>query len=809
VCIQYTGSSVFLHFSLFMPYLAIILCVKSLCGEKLKRRTGFTAFTALIILNLYCFMKNKKVLIYLLFIVLLPVVYACTIPGHKKDKFTQFVNPLIGSGGHGHVFVGASVPFGAIQLGPNNIYKGWDWCSGYNYADSILIGFSHTHLSGTGSSDLGDVLIMPVTGQVFLNKGTQSDISKAYSSYFSHEKEVVKPGYYSVYLEKYKIGVQLTATERVGIHKYSFPAKSDNHVIIDLKEGLSDKSYECYLKLVDSHTIEGYRFSKGWARDQRLWFTIISNEEISKLEVYNNDTLMGQGELKGPAVKGVISFANNPKEVILKAGISPVSSANALANIVAEAPDWDFDQLAEIAEVKWNEELSKISIETDDLAMEQVFYTALFHTSIAPILFNDTDGSYRGADKKVYPNPGFENYSVFSLWDTYRTTHELFTITQPERVNDFINTMLAIYKQQGKLPQWHLMGNETNAMAGYSAAPVVVDAWAKGFNGFDEELAFEALKASGIYPDQRGIEALMKYGYTPADKAREATSSALENAVDDRSVAQMAKGLGKTEDYNYFYNRSESFKNYFDKTINFIRPKMSDGSWKTPYDPITSVHMVGDFSEGNGWQYTFMIPQYPEELIRLMGGDLTFVNKLDSLFVVTGDFGEHASIDISGLIGMYAHGNEPCHHIAYLYAFAGQQWKTAEKVRYILHQMYTNKPDGLAGNEDCGQMSAWYVMSALGLYQVNPSNGVFVFGSPLFSKATINLPEGKSFTIEAENNSAENIYIQSAELNGKKYSKSYIQYKDIINGGELKFLMGKMPNTDFGSADEDRPKSTL
>ena len=737
------------------------------------------------------------------------IFYACSQGKQQDNRATEFVDPLIGSGGHGHVFVGAGLPFGAVQLGPNNIYQGWDWCSGYNYSDSVIIGFSHTHLSGTGSSDLGDVLLMPVTGQVYVNKGKPKDISRAYSSYFKHENEVVKPGYYSVFLDKYKIQAELTATERVGIHHYSFPSKTDNHVVIDLKEGISDQSYNTYLKLVDAHTIQGYRFSKGWARDQRLWFTLKSKAEIAKLDVYSNDTLKGQSELASPAVKGVISFANNPKEVILKVGISPVSSENAAANIEAEAPDWDFNQFADHARKKWDHELSKISVESDNTALKQIFYTALYHTNIAPILFNDADGSYRGADKKVYPDPGFGIYSVFSLWDTYRTTHELFTLTQTERVNDFVNTMLTIYQQQGKLPQWHLVGNETNGMAGYNAAPVIVDAWSKGFKGFDEDLAFDALKASGTYPDQRGIKALMEYGYTPADKAREATSVALENAVDDRSVAQMAKGLGKMQDFDYFYQRSESYKSYFDTSINFIRPKLSDGSWKTPYDPIAAVHMVGDFSEGNGWQYTFMVPQDPEGLIKLMGGDEAFVRKVDSLFVVTGDMGARASKDISGLIGMYAQGNEPCHHIAYLYAFAGQQWKTAEKIRYILREMYTNKPDGLAGNEDCGQMSAWYVMSALGLYQVNPSNGIFVFGSPLFTRSTIHLPGDKTFTIEAENNSEENIYIQSAGLNGKAYTKSYIHYQDIMNGGVLKFVMGKTPNYTFGAAGEDRPKSTL
>ena len=754
-------------------------------------------------------MKKGNIKKYGLSIFVLSMLCICAQSANKTGNRTTHVNPVIGSGGHGHVFVGASVPFGAVQLGPNNIVKGWDWCSGYHYSDSIVIGFSHTHLSGTGGADLGDILLMPVTGNVNIKRGEQNNINNSYASYFSHDNEIVKPGYYSLFLDKYKVKVELTATERVGIHKYTFPSKSDNHVIIDLQEGIDDKSYETYLKLVDANTIEGYRFSKGWARDQQIWFTLKSNQKIKRFILYNNDTLIGQGELKARAAKGVISFAGNPKEVIFKVGISPVSSQNAQTNINKEASGWNFNQIASLAEEKWDKELSKIEIETNDPVLKQIFYTAMFHSFIAPVLFNDADGSYRGTDKKVYTNPGFENYSVFSLWDTYRTEHELLTITQPERVNDFINSMLAIYQQQGKLPQWHLMGNETNAMSGYSAAPVVVDAWLKGFDGFDKELAFEALKKSGTYPTQRGIAPLMEYGYTPKDKAREATSVALENALDDRSVAQMAKGLGKNEDYKYFFERAETYKTYFDKTINFIRPRMSDGSWATPYDPMESVHMVGDFSEGNGWQYTFFVPQDPEGLINLFGGDKKFTAKLDSFFVVKGNLGEQASIDITGLIGMYAHGNEPSHHIAYLYAFAGQQWKTAEKVRYILGNFYTNQPDGLIGNEDCGQMSAWYVMSSLGFYPVNPSNGVYVFGSPLFDKAILNLPEGKTFTVETVNNSKENIYIQSVKLNGKEYSKSFIKHADIVAGGVIKFVMGNKPNYDFGAATANRPKSDL
>ncbi|MGQ8337213.1 GH92 family glycosyl hydrolase [Sunxiuqinia sp. A32] len=754
-------------------------------------------------------MRKESLKEFALIMFLLPALCMCSQSRKNTDNIAKHINPIIGSGGHGHVFVGASVPFGGVQLGPNNIFKGWDWCSGYHYSDSIVIGFSHTHLSGTGGSDLGDILMMPVTGDASLKRGQQDDISDAYASYYSHDNEVVKPGYYSLLLDKYRIKIELTATERVGVHKYTFPSENNNHVVIDLKEGNGDKSTNTYLKKVDAFTIQGYRFSKGWAKDQRIWFTLKSNQEIEKLEVYDNTTPAGENVIKAQGAKGVISFAGYPREVIFKVGISPVSSENALSNINAETPDWDFNKIAKQAEDKWDHEVSKIEIKTADPALKEIFYTAMYHSFIAPVLFNDADGSYRGIDKEVYNNPGFENYSVFSLWDTYRTEHELLTIVQPERVNDFINSMLAIYQQQGKLPQWHLMGNETNAMLGYSAAPVVVDAWQKGFDGFDEEMAFEALKASGTFQSQRGIAPLMEYGFIPRTKAREATSVAFENAIDDRSVAQMAKGLGKEEDFKYFFERSETYKSYFNKSTGFVHPRMSDESWATPYDPMESVHMVGDFSEGNGWQYTFLVPQDPEGLIELFGSDEQFTEKLDSLFTITGDMGEHASIDITGLIGMYAQGNEPCHHIAYLYAYAGQQWKTAEKIRYILNEFYTNKPDGLIGNEDCGQMSAWYIMSSLGFYPVNPSNGIYVFGSPLFDEAKINLPEGKTFTVQAKKNSKENIYIQSVELNGQTYSKSYINHQDIMAGGVLSFVMGSSPNYNFGAANEDRPKSEL
>ena len=755
-------------------------------------------------------MASSKKLIMPALLAGLFIIVSCTPKPEVKVNYTKSVDPYIGSGGHGHVFVGASVPFGAVQLGPSNIYKGWDWCSAYHYSDSILIGFSHTHLSGTGIADLGDVLIMPYTGAVKTKRGEQDKLTDDdYAVKFKHADEEVRPGYYSVKLQKYGIKAELSATERVGIHKYTFPETDEAHIIIDLKEGNGDRAYETRLKLVDENTIEGYRFSRGWARNQQLWFTIQCNQPIADLKLFEDNVPEEGTELTGPTVKGVLVFKETPKEVILKVGISPVSCKNALANIEDEMPGWDFNRVVQSAENKWNKELAKIDIQTSDSAIRKVFYTSLFHTYIAPVLFNDANGDYRGTDKKVYPNPGFQNYSIFSLWDTYRTANELLTFTQPERMDDIINSMLKIYQQQGKLPIWHLLGNETNTMPGYSAVPVVVDAWKKGFKGFDQDLAYEAVKASATNPKQNALPYVMSRGYIPCDSVREATSIAMEYAVDDWCIALMAKETGKTDDFNYFAKRGEYFKTYFDKNIDFIRPKMADGSWRTPYSPFTAVHSAGDFTEGNGWQYTFFAPQDPEGLIGLFGGDKAFTQKLDSFFVAHGNMGDQASADITGLIGMYAHGNEPSHHIAYLYAFAGQQWKTAEKVRYIMDKFYTTGVGGLIGNEDCGQMSAWYVMSSLGFYPVNPANGIYVFGSPLLDKATLHLRGGKTFTIQSVNNNKKNIYIQSAELNGKSYEKSYITYSDITAGGNLTFVMGPEPNYDFGTSESARPKSNL
>ncbi len=720
----------------------------------------------------------------------------------------DYVNPYIGTGGHGHTFLGASVPFGAIQAGPENTVKGWDWCSGYHYSDSMVIGFSQTHLSGTGIADLGDILVMPYMGPIKTVKAGEGSTGNLIASHYTHEKEKVSPAYYALTLDDYPVKVELTASERVAFHKYHFLQPGEGHIIIDLKEGIFSQ-WEApkaigYLRKLNDSTLIGSRHSKGWAKDRQLYFAIRVSTSLKDFTLYDDSLKLNTSAGESANLKGLISFEKAPAEVMLKIGISPVSSDNALANIDAEIPGWDLEKVVAQSTEKWNRELSKIKIGTSDAAAQTVFYTSLYHTMIAPALFNDHDSSYRGTDKKVYPHADFDNYSIFSLWDIYRSCAPLSTIIHPDRVNSWINSLLAIYQQQGKLPIWPLMGNETDCMVGYHAVPLVVDAWLKGYKGFDADLAYKAIKASSMR-DDLGLNYVKERGYIPADKEYESVSKAEEYAIDDWCIAQMAKKRGNQEDYTYYTKRSLYYKNYFDSSIRFVRPRLSDGSWKTPYDPFNSIHENGDFTEGNGWQYTWLVPQDPQGLIRLMGGDSSFTKKLDSLFQVTGDMGAQASADISGLIGMYAHGDEPSHHVAYLYSFAGAPWKTAEKVRRIMKEFYTDQPDGLAGNEDCGAMSAWYVFSSIGFYPVQPAGGTYVLGSPLFNKVTIQLPGNKTFTVEAVNNSSSNIYIQSMELNGRPYRKSYITHKDILQGGLLKITMGGSPALTFGKAAADRP----
>lgn len=721
----------------------------------------------------------------------------------KSEGLLKYVDPFIGSGYHGHVFVGTSVPYGMVQLGPSNIHKGWDWCSAYHYSDSILIGFSHTHLSGTGCADLGDILIMPLN-EIRTPRGNQDNISDGYATKYSHANEVARPEYYSLLLDRYNIKAELTATDRVGFHRYTYPQGKPASILIDLREGNGSNAYDSYIRQIDDYTVEGYRYVRGWSPSRKVYFVLKSDTKIEKFTAYDDNTPKPWKQLKAESVKSVLTFGN-VKEVKIKVALSSVSCENAMMNLQAELPHWDFDKVVKMSSDRWNEQLAKMKVESDDEAAKRVFYTAHYHTMIAPTLFCDVNGEYRGMNDMIYTAPNKANYTTLSLWDTYRALHPLMTITQSERVDDIVNSMLSIYRQQDKLPIWPLMSGETNCMPGYSSVPVIADAYLKGFSGFDAEEAFQAMKATATYERQNGVPYVMDRGYIPADKIHEATSIAMEYAVDDWGIAAMAKKMGKTADYETFAKRAMYYKNYFDSSIHFIRPKLEDGSWRTPYDPARSIHGVGDFCEGNGWQYTFFVPQDPHGLIGLFGGSKPFIEKLDSFFTNNDSMGEGASSDITGLIGQYAHGNEPSHHVAYLYVYAGAQWKTAEKVRFIMDEFYTDKPDGIIGNEDCGQMSAWYLLSAMGFYQVNPSDGIFVFGSPRFDKVTAKVRGGKTFTIEAENNSKENIYIQKVYLNGKSYPKTYITYKDIINGGTLKFVMGKRPNKKWASNKEALP----
>ncbi|MEL6671224.1 MAG: GH92 family glycosyl hydrolase [Bacteroidota bacterium] len=712
---------------------------------------------------------------------------------------TQQVNPYVGTDGHGHVFLGANVPFGAVQLGPSNFLRGWDWCSGYHYSDSLLVGFSHQHLSGTGIGDLGDVVLMPFTGAKKPGPGSLANPEKGYATYYSHADEKVAPGYYALRLPAYQISVELTASERVGLHRYQFPASDSAHLGLDLGFGIGwDAVTESGLEQLDDTTLVGYRYSTGWSKDQRLFFAVRLSRSLGTWEI--------RGE-KGRG--GVASFSTRTDSVLLvKVGLSPVSSEQALANMQAEIPSWEFDAVRERAETAWQQQLNKVKVETRDPKLKRTFYTALYHSMFAPALFNDHDRTYRGTDKEVYVQAPFDQYTVFSLWDTYRAAHPLMTILHPERVDHMVRSFLSIDAQQGKLPVWHLMGSETNTMVGYHAVPVMVDAVLKGLSTVDPEQVFLAVKNTSMR-DERGLDHVKQRGYIPAELEVESVAKALEYAIDDACIAILAEHLGKTEEAVYYRERAQAYRHYFDEQSRFMRGKMADGSWRIPFNPIASSHRKDDYCEGNAWQYTWLVPQDVEGLISLFGGEEPFVQKLDSLFSLPSTLEGEASPDISGLIGQYAQGNEPGHHIPYLYAFAGQPWKTAEKVRQITGTFFSDQADGLCGNEDCGQMSAWYIFSALGFYPVHPANGIYVLGSPLFDRVEMVVGEGKRFVLQTQNNSPENIYIQSIRWNKAPYAFSYLTHEMITGGGLLEIEMGPAPHPTFGVAKEARPHSTF
>lgn len=704
----------------------------------------------------------------------------------NNDRLTDFVDPFIGTAYHGHTYPGAAYPFGQIQLSPDNGTQGWDWCSGYHYSDSTLAGFSHLHLSGTGIGDLADISFLPVTDEVVFIKGEENEaFVKRYSDKYSHDQEIAEPGYYAVTLKNSGIKAEFTVTERVGLHHYTFPAQGENNLLINLGFAINwDKPYKTSINVVDSLLVTGSRLSNGWAADQHVYFAVRFSSPFSESEITN---VGGEGR-----TVGYLRFSE--KDILAKVGISSISEENALANLDSSMPGWDFDATKKAASDAWEEELSKILIKSDDHDQKTIFYTALYHTMLAPALFSDINGEFKGLKGDVQKAEGYKRYTVFSLWDTYRALHPLYTLTQQSRVNDMVKSMLDNYTQSGILPVWELQGNETFCMVGNHSIPPIAEAILKGIGDFDHQLAYEAMKATSMH-DRDGMGLYDKLGYMPADKIEQSVAKSLEVAIDDWSVAAVAQKLGKEEDAAYFFKRSESYRQYFDKETGFMRGKLSNGKWTTPFDPLFSKHEGSDYTEGNAWQYVWLVPQNVDGLIELFEGKEHFVDKLEQLFNVDeGVKGDEASPDISGLIGAYAHGNEPGHHTTYLFNYAGRPWRTQELNRQIQTTMYTAEPDGICGNEDCGQMSAWYVFSALGFYPVNPAELKYQFGSPIVQEAIVNIGSGKYFTVKAPLASKENKYIQEVKLNGEPLERSYITHEEIMSAGTLEFTMGSEPN---------------
>ena len=714
------------------------------------------------------------------------------------ENYTAYVNPMIGTGDHGHVFVGANVPFGLVNAGPTQVNTGWDWCSGYHFSGDTIIGFAQMHLSGTGCSDLGDIALMPVVGPVGLTR-------KEMGSTYSHDRETVRPGYYSVHLERFGIRAELTATQRVAFHKYTFPATDDARILVDLQNGVGDIPVDCHLIKLNDRTIAGYRISRGWTSRQQIYFVAEFSKPFKQWIVSAGNEVKNGTSIASPKAYGQAVFDAVDNEVItVKVALSPVSETNAMMNLQKELPGWDFDAVCRLANDCWNRELGRIKATFTTEKQRTIFYTSLYHLMVAPSVYNDVNGDYRGSDHKVYRAADFTNYTTLSLWDTYRAAQPLATLIFPEMMRDMAVSFLKIYEQQGKLPVWHLMNNETNCMVGCPAVPVMADICLKGFD-VDKEKAFEAIKNS-LLMDERGLKYLREQGYLPYDKGEnESVAKNMEYFLADWSAAQLARQLGKTQDYEYFLNRSRNYKKLFDSRVNCMRALSSDGQFRS-LEGFNPGHQTVDYTEGNPWQYTWLVPHDVNGLINLFGSEKRFTARLDSLFLADSDLGEHANPDISGLIGQYAHGNEPSHHVIYLYNYVGQPWKAARRLRQVMETLYHDQPAGLCGNEDVGQMSAWYLMSALGFYPVKPCGGEYVLGSPLVKEASIKVGKDKTFQIKVHHNSDKNIYIQRVKFNGKEYKQSYIQHQDMVKGGTLEFFMGSKPSA-FGTAKNARPRS--
>jgi predicted alpha-1,2-mannosidase len=723
---------------------------------------------------------------------------------HQYERFITEARSLqvdthIGTDFHGHTYPGATLPFGMVQLSSDTRLEGWDGCSAFHYSDSIIYGFSHTHLSGTGVSDYADILLMP-----FVKKNPDI-LEDSFTSKYDKSSVIAKPGYYSVYLKDYNVDVELTVSQRVGFHKYSFSDKESQYVLLDLEH--RDKLLECYVEQINDTRFVGLRRSKAWAENQYQYFVIDFNQPVSVIDFKMFEQTQSQrtrddisdGKIGSDDYSKLIFKVNgnDSKELLIKVGLSAVSSDGAIKNLEAEISGWDFETVKNNANAEWNKELSKILVYGATPEEQIIFYTALYHSFIAPNLFSDVDGNFRGTDLKVHKNSNHQTYTVFSLWDTYRAAHPLYTIVQQGRTLDFIKTFLDQYKYGGQLPVWELAANETMCMIGYHSVPVIVDAYFKGINDFDTQLALEAMIASAK-ENRLGKTEFAKYGFIPLDLEHESVSKALEYSFDDWCIAMFAKEMGSTNVYNEFIERAQFYKNVFNPDNGFMQSRIN-GAWQYPFDP-TEVNY--NFTEANSWQYSFYVPHDILTFIEMHGGNEKFADKLDEMFSLQSKTSGNDQADITGLIGQYAHGNEPSHHMAYLYNYCGKPWKTQEMVRKIMREQYSNKPDGLCGNEDCGQMSSWYVLSALGFYPVNPVSGIYDLGSPVFDTAIIQLENHHRFTIIAHNNSLKNVYVQDAKLNGIDLDKNFITHKQIMNGGRLDFFMGSEPNVERGVSEK-------
>lgn len=714
------------------------------------------------------------------------------VPAVKDGRLISYVNPFIGTGGHGHTYPGASMPFGMMQLSPDTRLSGWDGCSGYHYSDEYIYGFSHTHLSGTGVSDYGDLLLMP-TDTLIYNNG--SDGRPGYRAHFNHKNEKASPGFYEVLLDSTDIKVELTVSRRAGIHRYSYFGTTDQYLVIDLEH--RDELIDYGMHPIGNNALSGFRRSKAWAEDQHLYFYMEFSHPFDVPEFFHR-TPDRRSRMAGLRF---INPDNEPVEV--RVGISAVDIEGAKRNMEAEVKGKSFDQLKEEAEKIWESQLEKIVVESEDKDNKTNFYTSMYHSVLAPNLYSDVDGRYRGMDLEIHQVEGFDYYTVFSLWDTYRATHPLYTIIEPERTNDFVNTFLAKYDEGGIMPIWDLAGNYTGCMIGYHAVPVIADAYLKGIRGYDTEKAFAAMKESAVR-DHLGLSSYKEYGFIPMESEPESVSKTLEYAYDDWTIAQMAKSLGKTGDYQKFIQRAQAYKNLYDKESGFFRGRLRN-SWFSPFDPY---EVNFNYTEANAWQYSTYVPQDISGLMKLMGGKDSLEAHLDRLFTAEDQTSGREQADITGLIGQYAHGNEPSHHMAYLYNFVNAPFKTQERVHQILTELYKPEPDGISGNEDCGQMSSWYIFSSLGFYPVTPGSNQYVIGSPLFDKATIDLQNGEYFTVVADQLSPGNLYIEKAFLNGESLNRSFLTHDEIVAGGILHFEMTNTPSS-WATDDSSVPVTSI